>query len=105
MADHLTSTNAKVVYGNVKVVGNTSWAKDGVIYDGSFDFEKLLNKNICHQAIFYNSGFVKGEVGNYNIDYKLCADWDFNLRCLAKTEFSFEPITVADFYAGGITTD
>ncbi len=44
VANHLTSTNAKVVYGNVKIVGNTSWAKDGTVYDGSFDFEKLLNK-------------------------------------------------------------
>ncbi len=101
---HLVLSKSSVVYGNVKIVGNTTWAKDGDIYDGSFDFGKLLNKNICHQAIFYNSGFVKTEVGNYNTNYKLCADWDFNLRCLAKAEFSYVPLTVADFYAGGITT-
>ncbi len=104
IAKHIVSTKARVVYGNVRIVGNSSWAKDGDIYDGSFDFEKLLNKNICHQAIFYNSKFVKTEIGKYNIGYKLCADWDFNLRCFAKTDFLFVPVIVADFHAGGITT-
>lgn len=94
----------QVVYGNVKVIGNTSWAKDGDIYDGEFNLRKLLKKNICHQAIFYKKGYLKNQIGFYNTDYKTCADWDFNLRCWAKRAFLYLNITIVDFYAGGATT-
>jgi len=94
----------KVVYGNVCMVGDSAWAKDNQIYDGPFDKAKILNKNICHQSIFYRSDFVKKEIGSYNIEYRLCADWDFNLRCFAKTDFLYVNNIIAKFYGGGLTT-
>ncbi len=97
--------NPKVIYGNVKIVGNTGWAKDGAIYDGKFDTLKLLNKNISHQAIFYNTKFIKECVGIFNKDYAVCSDWDFNLRCWAKTEFYFYDIVIANFFSGGLSTN
>jgi glycosyltransferase involved in cell wall biosynthesis len=96
-------SNYKVIYGNVKVVGNTSWAKDGEVYDGRFDLEKLLRKNICHQGIFYNISVIRS-VGYYNTAYKLCADWDYNLRCWAANEFLYIDKIIACFNAGGETT-
>jgi glycosyltransferase involved in cell wall biosynthesis len=96
--------NPTVIYGNVKIVGNTGWAKDGAIYDGKFDTLQLLNKNISHQAIFYNTKFIKG-VGIFNKDYTVCSDWDFNLRCWAKTEFYFYDIVIANFFSGGLSTN
>jgi len=105
IAGHLSTTTCKVVYGNAEIVGNTGWANDTEIYDGPFNFEKLLNKNICHQSIFYNAEFIKSEIGKYNINYSLCADWDFNLRCFAKTDFLFVDQIIAKFYGGGITTE
>jgi len=98
------SGSANIIYGNVKIVGNTSWAADGAIYDGVFDTRKLLNKNICHQAIFYRTDFIRTQIGYYNIDYRLCADWDLNLRCWAKGQFQYLDLTVANFYAGGHST-
>jgi glycosyltransferase involved in cell wall biosynthesis len=97
-------TDANVLYGNVKIVGNTSWATDGAVYDGIFDTQKLLNKNICHQAIFYRTDFIRTQIGYYNIDYRLCADWDFNLRCWAKKPFQYLDSIVAYFHGGGETT-
>jgi len=93
-----------VIYGNVKVVGNTPWAKDGDIYDGEFSTAKILNKNICHQCIFYKKQFVK-MIGKYNINYKTCADWDYNLRCWSKTSFLYLPKVIANFNAGGVSTN
>ncbi|TOF43836.1 glycosyltransferase, partial [Vibrio parahaemolyticus] len=67
-------TNLGMVYGNVEVVGDVKWAKHGTIYDGEFDDDKIKQKNICHQAIFYNR---KSKLKHlpYNLKYRLCADW------------------------------
>ena len=93
----------EVLYGNVRIIGDCSWAAHGSIYDGPFDLQKLLIKNISHQAIFYRSGLV-GRAGSFNLDYAVCADWDFNLRCWALTKFKYIDLVVAKFYAGGIST-
>jgi glycosyltransferase involved in cell wall biosynthesis len=92
-----------VVYGNVKVTGDSGWAKNNAIYDGSFDLAKFLNRNICHQAIFYRTSFHK-EIGEYNVRYTVCADWDFNMRCWTRTTFRHVDTIVAKFCAGGVST-
>jgi hypothetical protein len=92
-----------VVYGNVRVVGDTIWAKNGDIYDGPFSLEKLLRKNICHQAIFYRSRLLRN-IGEFNVNYRICADWDMNLRSWAKTKFKYVDVVVANFHAGGISS-
>src|ERR1700722_7114991 len=52
--------NIDMVYGNVKVIGEAVWARDGDNYDGPFTVKKLFLKNICHQSIFYKkSVFAK----------------------------------------------
>ena len=94
---------ADVLYGNVKVIGNARWAMDGAVYDGRFDLKKGLTTNICHQAMFYRREFVR-TIGNYNISYVICADWDFNMRCWSKTTFRYIDVIVAKFYAGGMST-
>ena len=92
-----------VLYGNVMVVGSSGIATDGAIYDGPFDLKKLLNCNICHQAIFYKAEMI-GTVGNYNTDYAICADWDLNLRCFANTQFTYIDTIVAKFNTGGLSS-
>lgn len=92
-----------VLYGSVKVVGDSDWAKNNRFYDGVFDLKKLLNRNICHQAMFYRKKFL-GRVGPYNLNYPLLADWDLNLRCWSKTDFKYIDVTVANYYAGGLSS-
>lgn len=105
VADFLEGTQAKVVYGNAKIIGDTGWAKDGAVYDGMFTLKKLIAKNICHQAIFYNSLFIKDKIGGFNTTYKQCSDWDFNLRCWAQRPFEYMDQIVANFKAGGVSTN
>ena len=105
VADAAIGTACTVIYGNAQIIGNTSWARDGDIYDGPFDWKKLSKKNICHQSIFYNTKFIREAVGYFNLAYPLCADWDFNLRCMSKTTFHYINQTIAKFHAGGISTD
>lgn len=94
-----------IIYGNVKIIGNTGWAKEGDIYDGKFDTVKILKKNISHQAIFYKSKFIKEHIGFFNKDYTVCSDWDFNLRCWARTDFYYMDIVIANFFSGGLSTN
>jgi glycosyltransferase involved in cell wall biosynthesis len=96
-----TLSRCDVIYGNVQAIGD-SCAKDGSVYDGMFDLSKLLTKNICHQAIFYRAAFLR-RIGEYNTRYVVWADWDFNLRCWANTEFRYVDMIVANFYAGGLS--
>lgn len=91
-----------VVYGNVQVIGNAPARRMAPVYDGIFNLEKLLNKNICHQAIFYRATFLR-RIGEYNTRYTAWADWDFNLRCWSKTNFKYMDTIVADFCTGGVS--
>jgi glycosyltransferase involved in cell wall biosynthesis len=99
-----TGQKGMVFYGNVVISGDTNWACDGDVYDGVFDLNKLMKKNICHQSVFYNTDFLKREIGAFNTKYTICADWDFNLKCWSKTRFIFMDLIVADFNAGGEST-
>ena len=100
----IETSHAKVIYGDVKIVGNTDWAKDGDIYAGEFTLQKLVNQNICHQAMFYNKQFVKDEVGYFNLAYKKSSDWDFNLKCWAKQPLEYMNMIIANFFAGGFSS-
>lgn len=94
----------QVVYGTAKIIGETAWAKDGHLYDGEFDLHKLLKKNICQQAMFYHKSCFTDTTSLFNIDYEICADWDFNLRCWSKKEFLYIDEIIVDFYGGGAST-
>lgn len=101
--DYIACGRRSIVYGNVFVKGNTAWASGGDIYDGQFNIKKLTQKNICHQSIFYKKCiFIK--IGLYNLKYKICADYDFNLRAAAKCNFDYLDCIIADFNAGGYST-
>jgi glycosyltransferase involved in cell wall biosynthesis len=103
VADAIVVNNCELLYGNVKMVGEASWADNGAIYDGPFTIEKLVAKNICHQAIFYKKEIFE-RLGVFNEAYKVCADWDFNHRCFAGVRCQYVDIIIADFFAGGIST-
>jgi glycosyltransferase involved in cell wall biosynthesis len=99
---YCTTTKAAILYGNVKMDGDTGWSKHGDIYDGPFNLHKLMWQNICHQAIFYHRSVFK-KIGNFNTDYKICADWDFNLHCFASVDFHYIDLIVALYYGGGVS--
>lgn len=92
--------NIGFIYGNVK-----SEAFKGV-YDGEFDYIKLLKKNISHQAIFYHKSIFQ-KIGEFNLEYKSHADWDFNLRCFENKEIGIKYVDniIARFGKGGISSN
>ncbi|HTN20029.1 MAG TPA: glycosyltransferase family 2 protein [Pelobium sp.] len=92
--------DAKIFYGNVKLKGDAGWAKDGHIYDGFFSIHRIITRNICHQSIFYHKT-VFDRMGMYNLEYKICADHDFNIRASRVFKYRFIDIIVANFTGGG----
>lgn len=85
-----------VIYGNVQM------GDKGKIYDGEFTKEKLIKKNISHQAIFYNKT-VFDKLGKYNLNYKILADWEFNMRSINTKDlrFGYINLVVAKYELGG----
>ena len=92
--------NIDFIYGNVK-----SDAFKG-IYDGEFDYNKLLIKNISHQAIFYHKNIFRKN-GIFNLKYKSHADWDFNLRCFEIKDIRIKYVDriIAQFGEGGVSSN
>jgi len=87
------------------VYGNVESPVYGLDYDGPFTLEKLMWKNICHQAIFVRRKLYNN-VGIFNTGYEVLADWDFNFRCFVSEQVykKYVPVKVA-FYAPNGTSE
>lgn len=89
----------QVVYGDVVST------KYNTAYDGEFDLEKILRKNICHQAIFYRKELFD-ILGVFSLRYKILADYEFNLRWILNTDIKhkYVDVVVADYGDEGISS-
>ncbi len=103
MRAELVATNAQLVYGNVKMVGDTPWAKDGSIYRGETTLPELLLHNYSHQATFYHRR-IFDDGHRYRVQYRVCADYDFNLFCTANYRVQYVPLTISAFVSGGMSS-
>ena len=84
--------------------GNVNWSRYSKPYDGPFDRFKLLQRNICHQAIFYQRSVLE-RLGGYNTDYPFFADWELNIRCFNDRGIAthYVPMMVADYEGNGVS--
>lgn len=87
------------------IYGNVFSSLFGGKYDGEFNIVKLTNKNICHQAIFYNKQVFE-QLGYYNLRYSILADYEFNLRCFLNKEINakYVDLMIAQYSDGGISS-
>ena len=94
--NHFNVTN-QFIYGNV------IFSHSGIRYDGKFDSEKISEKNICHQSIFYHKDLFK-KFGLFDLKYKTCADHVFNLKCFGShLNLQYLDIDIAIFNELGIS--
>lgn len=84
------------------IYGNVNSPVYGEKYDGEFDRSKIAIKNIAHQAIFYRKKVFK-KIGFYDLNYKMLADWDLNLRWVIKKRIQrkYVDLTIARYAPGG----
>lgn len=80
-----------IYYGDVFMTGSQRR------YDGPFGAWKLSRRNICQQAIFYPRAAFESQ--QFNLKYRLLADWEFNMRCFADPSLRFQhiPVLVANY--------
>jgi len=73
-------------------------------YDGEFTLEKLLSRNLPHQAAFYRKSLFT-RLGDYDQRYRMHADWDLNLRCFSDpaVRTRYTGVLVATFGADGVS--
>lgn len=90
-------TNNDVVYGNV------IWSAK--VYDGEFTYNKLTYTNICHQAIFFKKSVFK-KTGLYNLKYRVCADWNHNIKWFfsSKIKHAYKNVIVANYADDGFSS-
>ena len=88
--------NIDVVYGDV------CWMPSGVIEKGEWTPNIFINRNINHQRIFYRKTLFE-KIGNYNIQYKIAADHELNVRifCDEKIRKQYLQIIVAKYNSEG----
>ncbi len=100
IANFLKSNSYDVVYGNI-----TSTRFNGV-YGGKFDVHRILNQNICHQAIFFNKKVFQ-KIGVFNLKFKIHADWDHNLKWFLsnKVNKSYIDLVIAEYADGGFSSN
>lgn len=95
LAEH---QNLDVLYGNVHsdFYGGT--------YNEEFLNDDLARLNICHQSIFFNKKLFK-KIGAFNLNYKILADWDHNIRWYfnKRIKKKYINLIVANFADGGLS--
>lgn len=64
-------------------------------YCGKFNSFKLAVKNISHQALFYPKSVYKSQ--DYEVRYRLFADWAYNLHLWKNCSFKYIPIIVTNY--------
>ncbi|WP_316851526.1 glycosyltransferase [Pedobacter agri] len=65
---------------------------------------QLAKYNISHQAIFYPASVFKKY--EYNLQYRICADYDLNLKLRGDANYEFKhiPLIVAKFGTTGLSS-
>ena len=79
-----------VYYGSVLRI------KKQVVFDGEFSKWKWGYQNVCHQCIFYPRSIYSKK--DYDPQYKLVADWVYNLQLLASgVNFHYVDLVIAKY--------
>jgi len=100
MLDTLASFANSVKERDAVYYGNVILKSTGEPYDGRFSKYRILEKNICHQAIFYPRQVYKTTA--YNLKYPLLADYEYNIRLMGRgCRFRFLKLNVAIYNDSG----
>jgi glycosyltransferase involved in cell wall biosynthesis len=93
------------VLENDVIYGDALFSDSNTRYDGEFTYFKLLEKNICHQAIF-TSRKVFEVLGLFDIRYRIYADWEFNMRWFSAdwVKRKYVDLVISNFNASGFSS-
>ena len=106
---HSSSTLERLfaeVEGFDVIYGDVISERFGGRYDGPFNFEKIRNQNICHQAILFNRK-VFDLVGCFSTDYPYLSDWEHNLRWMfhPRVQSKYVDLVIANYADSGASSE
>lgn len=86
------------------VYGDAYLERHGVLMGGAMEKADFIRTNVCQQAVFYERTSFD-LLGEFDLKYKVYADWVFNMRCFADTRLRkvYLGTIVADFEGWGIS--
>ncbi len=94
---------AKLVYGDVRMMDvNLCGVPPGGRYAGPLPISRMVETNICQQAVFYRRSLFD-DFGGFDERYKLYADWHFNLRATFARVTQWVDVVVSDYAATGMS--
>jgi hypothetical protein len=99
-----SNTEASIIYGNVRMIGAGPGTYDQQIYGYTFSYADLRHKTPCHQAIFYKHEIFGALDHWYRREYKICADWELNVRVWNQFNHIFIDNVIANFVRGGMSS-
>lgn len=68
----------------------------------NYGFTELLDRCICHQAIFYHRTLFANR--QYRLQYQVASDWDFNMQVFKRANRPlYTPLLVARYHLGGLS--
>lgn len=102
---HVAKTDKGIIYGNSMIV-SPSGAEKLLTPPAKLDLNFWYRNTLNHQAVFIKRNLF-GTYGLYDLNFKICADFEFFLKVFLKENFSFEylPLTVCNYFEDGFSAN
>lgn len=96
----------KLLFGDVEMVSAKESEKRIKYFGNITNYFSLLRDNICHQSVFYHKSLFEN-FGKYSAEYRICSDWDFNIKCLVKNKVKavYLPAIISEFSLDGVSSN
>jgi glycosyltransferase involved in cell wall biosynthesis len=88
------------------VYGKCYFVKQKIDNGKKFESKLFIRDNLCQQGIFYHREVFK-LIGKFDLQYKILADWMFNLKCFLHDGVTKKYIdcVIADYEEGGLSAE
>ena len=101
--DILSRVNAMLLDEQAIYYGDVTLRSSGRRYCGPMNTYKLMQQNICHQAVFYPAGVFK--VKPYDLGAGLLADYKYNIELWGSgTKFKYFPLSISLYEDAGASS-
>ena len=103
VAAMLSTVEADIVYGDVRMIGSNRWVSNGARYAGPVDLSFLAFQNVCQQAIFYRQETLI-QSGGFESKYHVCADYVHLLKSINRVKIQWINLVICDYATGGLSS-
>lgn len=107
VADTLNKNpEVKLLFGDVEIIDKDNNQDYIKTYENMLNKYNFLFSGLCHQGTYYSRDLFN-DYGKYSTEYKICADWEFNIRCVIKNKVKnfYLNSTLAKFQLGGYSSN